>query len=225
MNTPKRFDRKLFLTFAVTAPAALALGCGSDTSGPTSNGGAGASGAPAGGAPAGGAPAGGGGAGGASAGAASAGAAGSSAGSGGSSAGSAGTGGSSAGSGGSSAGAGGMTVAADCSAQLKTLITSNHGHVFNVSNADVLAGVDKVYDTTGTATHPHFLKVTAADFTKLKTGGTVRKLSCNSGHEHEFIVNCLGLNGTMQSSGISGSCDAQHKCGDTNTDFCPALPG
>ena len=118
-----------------------------------------------------------------------------------------------------------MTVAADCSAQLKTLITGNHGHVFNVSNADVMAGVDKVYDTKGTAMHTHFLKVTAADFAKLKTGGTVRKLSCNDGHEHEFIVNCLGLNGTMQSSGISASCDAQHMCGDTNTDFCPALPG
>jgi hypothetical protein len=96
--------------------------------------------------------------------------------------------------------------------------------VFNVSNADVMAGVDKVYDTTGTATHPHWLQVTAADFAKLKAGGTVRKLSCNDGHEHEFIVNCSALSGVMQSSGISTSCDPTHMCGGTNTNFCPALP-
>jgi hypothetical protein len=234
VKTLKRFNRKLFLTFAAATPAALVLGCSGDTSGPATSvgagaGGAGAAGSPSGGmsgssagSPSGGAGAGGAGAGGAGAG--GAGTAGSSAGNGGSSAGSSGSSGSSAGAAGSSAGAAGAAPTPDCSTQLKTLITGNHGHVFNVSNADVMAGVDKVYDTTGTATHPHFLQVTAADFAKLKAGGTVRKLSCNDGHEHEFIVNCLALSGIMQSSGISSSCDALHKCGDTNTDFCPALP-
>ncbi|HEY3667035.1 MAG TPA: hypothetical protein VGL19_13575 [Polyangiaceae bacterium] len=228
MKTQKRFNRKLFLTFAAATPAALVLGCSSDNSGPTTSGAGAASGGAA-GSPSGGmsgssagSPSGGAGAGGAGAG--GAGTAGSSAGNGGSSAGSSGSAGSGAGAAGSSAGAGGAAPTPDCSTQLKTLITGNHGHVFNVSNADVMAGVDKVYDTTGTATHPHFLQVTAADFAKLKAGGTVRKLSCNDGHEHEFIVNCLALSGIMQSSGISSSCDALHKCGDTNTDFCPALP-
>ena len=70
----------------------------------------------------------------------------------------------------------------------------------------------------------HWLQLTAADFTKLQAGGIVRKLSCNDGHEHEFIVNCVGNAMPETTSGIPGFCDTEHKCADTNTNPCPEVP-
>jgi hypothetical protein len=220
MNSPKRIDRKLFLTFTLSSTAAFAIGCSSDPD-PVTPAGAGAGGAPSGGAA--GAPSAG--AGGSVAGAPAAGAP--SAGAGGAAAGSSGAAGSASGgasgAAGASAGAGGAPVTANCSTLMKTLITANHGHVFTVSADDVVAGALKVYDTKGAADHPHFLQLTAADFTKLKNGGTVRKVSCNDGHEHEFIVNCVGEAQPKTTSGIANFCDAGHKCGESNTSFCPEV--
>lgn len=147
-------------------------------------------------------------------------------GSGGSSAG--GTTGGSGGSGGTTTGGSGGTtpIAPNCATQLKVFITANHMHTMVVTNDDVIAGVDKVYDTTGQSGHPHWIKLTAADFTKLKAGGTVRKLGCNDGHEHEYIVNCVGIAMPETTSGVANYCDTNqpHTCGATNTDFCPELP-
>jgi hypothetical protein len=193
MSTPARFNRKQFLTWSLSSSAVVALGCSSDPE-PYSPSGAGAASGGAPGAGAGGASAGS--AGVAATGAPSAGAGGASAGSSGAAGGSVGgssAGGSSgaAGSGGAAAGAGGIPVTADCGSKMKTLITANHGHVVDISLADVMVGVTKVYDTKGTSNHEHWIQLTAADFSKLKNGGVVRKLSCNDGHEQEYIVNCV----------------------------------
>jgi hypothetical protein len=113
---------------------------------------------------------------------------------------------------------------ANCSTQMKVFISANHGHVLNVSVEDVMAGAPKVYDTKGTSNHDHFIQLTAADFTKLKAGMSVHKLSCNDGHEHEYIVNCLGNEKPETTSGAPGYCDADHKCAGTMDMVCPELP-
>jgi hypothetical protein len=122
------------------------------------------------------------------------------------------------------AGSGGSApIAPDCGTQLKVFITANHDHVMNVTMADVMAGVDKDYDTAGNSGHPHWIRLTAADFTTLKMGGTVRKLSCNDGHEHEYIVNCVGNAMPETTSGVAGKCDAEHMCAGTMGNPCPEL--
>ena len=206
MDVPKRFDRKLFLTWTLSSTSAFALGCSAADPG-SPPGGAGGSGGTGGGV------------------SGSGGAAGSFSGSsfGGGTAGSGGAAGAGGATGGGGAG-GGAPIAPDCSAQLKVFITSNHEHTLLVTMADVIAAMPKVYDTMGASNHPHWLQLSAADFAKLQTGGTVRKLSCNDGHEHEFIINCVGVAMPNTSSGVANSCDPAHSCADTNTNFCPELP-
>jgi hypothetical protein len=199
-----RIDRKRFLTWSLSATSALALGCGAEAvedGGPGTAGSAGtfsASGT-----------------------AGSAGSAGtfSSSGSGGTG----GTGGASGAGGGSGGAGGGAPVAPDCGAKLAVFITADHGHELAVSVADVMAGVAKSYDTKGTSNHPHWLELTAADFAKLQAGQMVRKLSCNDGHEHEFIINCTAVAKPETSSGITGQCDAEHACGSSPQQICPQL--
>ena len=204
MSSSKRIDRKLFLTLGLTSTSAWAVGCSGDpVEEPMGGSGAGGTGTAGSGG--------------------SAPSAGTFSNTSGTSTGgsAAGSGGSSAGSGGSAAGSGGSsTVAPNCSMQLKTLITADHGHVFMVTAADVMAGVAKTYDTKGASPHEHWVQLTAADFTKLQAGGTVRKLSCNDGHEHEFIVNCLGIAAPETTSGVANFCDTEHKCGDMQTNPC-----
>jgi hypothetical protein len=218
MASSQRIDRKLFLTWALSSTSAAALGCSdASTDTPANTGGAGGS--------AGGGTAGTFTTGGSAAGTFNnAGAAGTTpvAGSGGSAGGAAGASGA-AGAGGS-AGAGGAGPMPNCGTQLKVTITSNHGHVLNVSLEDVMAGVDKAYDTKGTSMHDHWVRLTAADFTKLKSGGTVRKATCNDGHEHEYIVNCIGVDKPETTSGIANYCDADHMCAGTMGNYCPEIP-
>lgn len=211
MNASKRIDRKLFLTWSLST---LALSCSAaEEPAPMGSGGS--------------APGGAGGAGGSAPG----GSGGSAAGSGGSTGGTtAGTGGTSAGSGGMSGGSGGSggsaPVAPNCSTQLKTSISADHGHAFNVTTEDVLAGMAKTYDTKGVSDHTHIVTVTAADFAKLQTGGTVRILTCNHDHEHEYIINCLGVEKPDTTSGVANYCDTNqpHTCGDAAANQCPAVP-
>ncbi|HEX2871123.1 MAG TPA: hypothetical protein VHP33_07705 [Polyangiaceae bacterium] len=220
MISAKRIDRKLFLTLGLTTTSAWAIGCSDDAVdaplGGSGSGGAGGTGTA--------------GAGGSTStagtfastsGSSTGGSGGSAAGSGGSAA---GTGGSSAGSGGSGGSGGSSAPAPNCSTQLKTLITANHEHVFNVTVADVMAMAPKTYSTKGGSPHEHWVALTAADFAKLQAGGTVHKVSCNDGHEHEFIVNCVGIAMPETTSGVANFCDAEHKCGDLETDVCPIIP-
>ncbi|HEX3758736.1 MAG TPA: hypothetical protein VHW23_08510 [Kofleriaceae bacterium] len=70
-------------------------------------------------------------------------------------------------------------------------IGANHGHVLLVSKQDVTAGVDKTYDITGTANHPHSVTVTAAMFGMLKNDTTVMTTSTtDASHNHPITVMC-----------------------------------
>lgn len=212
----QRFDRKVFLTWALGSTSAVALGCSdAATEPPPTTGGTGGGGV--------------GGSGGSSAFpmAGSGGTGGSFGTAGSTSAGTGGTGGAAGGTGGAAAGSGGTgggAPMANCSTQMKVFISANHGHVLNVSVEDVMAGVTKVYDTKGTSNHDHWIQLTAADFTKLKSGMSVHKLSCNDGHEHEYIVNCVGNEKPDTTSGAPGFCDADHKCAGAMDMVCPELP-
>jgi hypothetical protein len=72
----------------------------------------------------------------------------------------------------------------------------NHGHVLTVSVADINAGVDKTYNIQGSADHPHFVTLTAADFAALKQNmqtreNTTTNVSATFGtHSHAIDVAC-----------------------------------
>jgi hypothetical protein len=75
--------------------------------------------------------------------------------------------------------------------KLVARIGRNHGHVFTISAADVIAGVDKTYDLSGTSGHPHAVTVTAADFKNLGAGQLVRLVSSREGgHIHRLVLEC-----------------------------------
>ncbi|HTM44958.1 MAG TPA: hypothetical protein VL137_08390 [Polyangiaceae bacterium] len=242
MSQSKPIDRKLFLTWTVTSVGAAVFGCSSDPAadqgmgGSTAVGGSGGMGGSGGGA---------GGHGGSATGVSGSGgtsvggtggsggnAVGGSGGSGGGAGGAAGSGGAG-GAGGASGGAGGagaMNCGEAGTAQaLSSWITLNHGHVLEVSMADVTAGVTKGYDTQGISMHTHWIELTAADFATLQAGGTVHKYSCNDDHEHEFIVK--GGAGVMACDTdktlmhIADTCfpvgaPMRSTCGDADGNFC-----
>ena len=212
MDQARRFERKVFLAWALGSTSTLALGCSDEAGDPLGSGGTSTAGS------------------GAGSGGAAGSAAGMATGGGGvSSAGAAGTpatgGGGMSGSGGSSGsgGGGGAAATPDCTTKLKVFISADHGHTLEVTSADVMAGVAKAYDTKGKADHSHWVQLLPADFSKLQAGMSVHKLSCNDGHEHEFIVNCVGVEKPDTTSGVAGSCDPEHKCGDAMTNVCKEL--
>lgn len=111
---------------------------------------------------------------------------------GGSGTGGAGVGGSGGGSAGTSAGGtagSGGGNPGSCSAAITALIYANHDHELIIPLADIQAGVEKEYETTGSATHCHRLTLTSADFTTLASGGVVTKTSC-SGTNHQYVLSC-----------------------------------
>lgn len=70
-------------------------------------------------------------------------------------------------------------------------VGKNHGHVFTVPLADVTAGVERTYDLTGTASHPHAVTLTIDELAALRTGAIVRARSTvSSGHAHRLWVRC-----------------------------------
>ena len=76
-----------------------------------------------------------------------------------------------------------------------TVIGTNHTppHMIEVPLADVMAGTDKTYVLTagGSNNHTHMLTVTAANFTALKTMGTLMLTSSNdSSHTHSVTLTC-----------------------------------
>jgi len=72
-------------------------------------------------------------------------------------------------------------------------IAGNHGHSLTVSVADINAGVDKTYNIEGSATHPHQVTVTAANFNSLKSNSSILiTSSVNSDHSHSVTVSCAG---------------------------------
>jgi hypothetical protein len=77
-----------------------------------------------------------------------------------------------------------------------SVIVANHGHVLMVPAADVLDGTPRVYDIRGSAPHPHFVEVTAADFELLARNLPVVKESSIDGdaqfplHSHTVRLVC-----------------------------------
>lgn len=70
-------------------------------------------------------------------------------------------------------------------------VGKNHGHVFVVPLADVVAGVDKTYDLKGSAPHPHALTITADQMRLLASGEIVRARSTEvNAHAHRVWVRC-----------------------------------
>jgi hypothetical protein len=69
-----------------------------------------------------------------------------------------------------------------------TRIGQNHGHVLQVTMADVNAGVAKTYDLTGTAGHAHAVTLEPAVFERLRAGEIVRLPSTRTGHLHRLLV-------------------------------------
>jgi hypothetical protein len=69
----------------------------------------------------------------------------------------------------------------------------NHPHTVVITQADVLAGVDKMYTITGSG-HTHSLTITAADFAKLRAGTQAIETSgvggAAPGHTHVVTVMC-----------------------------------
>ncbi len=86
-----------------------------------------------------------------------------------------------------------MSSPPDCQANgTNPMIAGNHGHVLNVSKADVTAAADKTYDISGTAGHAHNVTVTAADFAKLKLNQSVQVTSTSTNaHTHTVTITCL----------------------------------
>ena len=75
----------------------------------------------------------------------------------------------------------------------KVEIGSNHGHALTVPKADVAAGVEKTYDIQGTATHPHSVTLTAANFADLLQDKQVIVTSTTNGttpHSHTITLSC-----------------------------------
>ena len=96
------------------------------------------------------------------------------------------------------------------------MISLNHGHELTIPIADIMAGAAKIYDARGTSAHSHFVELTADDFATLRSGGTVKKVSCNGG-DHEYLLSC----GTAMGMAEDPMCDMADMCGGTMGMLCP----
>ena len=127
-------------------------------------------------------------------------------------------GGGTGGSGGGSKDAGGGDGSnTGCGMAVAALISMNHGHALSIPPADVAAGAEKIYNAKGTASHDHFVQVTAMDFATLKAGGTVIKRSCNGG-DHEYVLSCAPPSRQPAAPTCNGTAD---ECGLTVGMLCP----
>lgn len=78
-----------------------------------------------------------------------------------------------------------------CVGGVVSSISVNHGHELVLPEADIVAGVEKTYDITGTSVHPHTIVVTAADFAMLQGNQSVTITSSNdSAHTHDVTISC-----------------------------------
>jgi hypothetical protein len=98
----------------------------------------------------------------------------------------------------------GMAEACD---RLLARIGRNHGHVFPIGVTDVLAGVEKTYDISGSSGHRHLVTVTANDFSSVRRGESVRLASTKEGgHIHRLMLECVPL---VDSPARINVCDIQ----------------
>lgn len=68
------------------------------------------------------------------------------------------------------------------------VIAANHGHVLEVSAADLDATVDKTYSIQGSSSHPHTVTLTVALLRQIKSGVAVTVVSSDSGHSHDVRI-------------------------------------
>ena len=70
-------------------------------------------------------------------------------------------------------------------------ISANHGHTLSVSQADVEAGVERMYSIQGSSGHNHTVTITADDFMDLQGNNNITVNSTNDdGHTHSVTVRC-----------------------------------
>jgi hypothetical protein len=70
-------------------------------------------------------------------------------------------------------------------------VGKNHGHVFVVTLAEVLAGAEKTYLIAGTSKHPHAVTLTSDHMKTLLTGELLRTTSTQGlTHTHRVHVRC-----------------------------------
>jgi len=84
-----------------------------------------------------------------------------------------------------------------CATEPVIMVGGGHEHPVMVPIADVNAGAERMYTLDmGDEVHTHMMTVTAANFTTLKTTGTVTVTSTNdSGHTHAVTLMCEGGGG------------------------------
>lgn len=83
---------------------------------------------------------------------------------------------------------------AEACERLVARIGRNHGHVFAIGVADVIAGKEKTYDLAGTSGHSHLVTVTPNDFERARRGERVRLASTKEGgHIHRLMLECVPL--------------------------------
>ena len=76
-------------------------------------------------------------------------------------------------------------------------ISDNHGHVFEVPEADLDATDDKVYTSVGIADHVHTITLTPTQLSDLKVGKEVAVTSSSASsptwalHAHAVLLKCL----------------------------------
>ncbi len=70
-------------------------------------------------------------------------------------------------------------------------IGNNHGHSVTVSKADVIAGVRKLYNFTGSSSHSHMWVCTEDMFTMLKSNAQVSNATgTTENHRHPVTISC-----------------------------------
>jgi hypothetical protein len=94
-----------------------------------------------------------------------------------------------------------------------------HVHTVEIPVADIMAGAAKSYQTVMDATnHRHWISLTAADFTSLKAGMTVKKMSCSGtsySGAHQWALSC----DATPPVATDPTCSAN--CGSAMNNTCP----
>ena len=122
--------------------------------------------------------------------------------------------------GGSNSGSGGAAAAA-CTEDIDTLSSmteggGGHQHRVIITMAMLEAGVDVTVQTQQGSgepggSHCHQIELTSADIATIKSGGTVKKVTCNGG-DHEFVLSCAA-NADEPQPPTSCAGDAPGACG------------
>ncbi|MFN0251279.1 MAG: hypothetical protein ACKV2T_30670 [Kofleriaceae bacterium] len=70
-------------------------------------------------------------------------------------------------------------------------VGSNHGHRMTIAAADLDSTTPVSYDITGTASHPHTVTISPAQFATLKqTGFLMVNSTTDDGHPHSVRISC-----------------------------------